>query len=168
MMEATPQSTAPFNSPIEVGLRAVSILYHSFPDGYPLDRLVVFDYLVIHSDDIPDGPPGLHPKTPHRSGELLVRRDVLEQGLLLYESRGLVERVFQDSGVYYVATERSAAFLDTLTSAYVLDLRDRAKWAVSTYGGVPQDNLDRFVRDHLGKWGAEFEWGSVLWTEDDV
>lgn len=44
-------------------------------------------------------------------GELLVRRAVLEQGLLLYQSRGLVERRYTEGGLMFAATERTAAFL---------------------------------------------------------
>ena len=87
-------ATSPFNSPLEVGLRALIVLTESHPVAHSLQRLTVLDYLVVHLDDAPDGPPGLHPQTPYRAGELLLRRGVLEQGLLLYQSRGLVERRF--------------------------------------------------------------------------
>lgn len=54
---------SPFNSPVESGLRALVLLYSLFPTSASLQRLVVFDYLLIHSDDVPDGPEGLHPRT---------------------------------------------------------------------------------------------------------
>jgi len=91
MMGYSYRFIAPFNGPIEIGLRAISILNDAYPSGYSLQRLIIFDYLSVHSDDISGGPTGLHPKTPHRSGELLVRRDVLQKGLLLYMGRGLAE-----------------------------------------------------------------------------
>ncbi len=81
--------TEPFNGPIEIGLRAVVVLCEAYLQAMSLQRLVIFDYLMVHSDDLPNGPPGLHPKTPRRSGELLVRRQVLQDGLLLFQSRGL-------------------------------------------------------------------------------
>jgi len=164
--EATTRFTAPFNGPVEIGLRALSILNEAFPEAYSLQRLVVFDYVVVHSDDLPGGPPGLHPKTPHRSGELLVRRGVLHTGLLLYQSRGLVERRFDQSGVFFVATEHSAAFLDALGSDYALSLRQRARWLVAEYGVLSDSQLQDLVRDNIGKWGTEFEMESVLWEEE--
>lgn len=75
--------------------------------------------LSVHSDDAPGGPVGLHPQTPNRGGELLVRRDTLRQGLMLYQSRSLLERRFEQSGLYFVATERSGSFLDALDAEYV-------------------------------------------------
>ena len=156
----------PFNGPIEIGLRALTVLNDAFPAAYSLQRLVIFDYLVVHSDDVPDAPAGLHPQTPHRGGELLVRRGVLQEGLLLYQSRGLVERRFEDAGVFFAATEQSASFLDTLSTEYVLGLRERAAWLVDTFGHMREADLEQLVRDHLGEWGAEFAMESVLWTEE--
>jgi hypothetical protein len=165
MSEPKHERLDPFNSPIEIGLRALAILSEAFPASYSLQRLVILDYLSVHSDDIPDGPEGLHPKTPHRSEELLVRRKVLEKGLLLYQSRGLIERQFTEYGVYYAGTERSAAFLDALSAEYTLRLRERAGWLAARFGEMPDHELDKLVKQHLGIWGAEFVMESVLWEE---
>ncbi len=149
-----------------MGLRCLAILNEAHPAGYSLQKLVVFDYLAVHSDDAPGGPAGLHPQTPNRGGELLVRRDTLRQGLMLYQSRGLVERQFAQSGFYFSATDRSGGFLDTLDAKYVVDLRLCAGWVVSSFGEFSDDELTAFVEEHIGTWGAEFELSSVLWTEE--
>lgn len=159
-------SLSPFNGPVEIGLRALAILSDAFPMAYSLQSLVIFDYLVVHSDDIPGGPAGLHPQTPDRSGELLVRRSSLNEGLLLYQSRGLVERHFETDGVYYGATEQTADFLDTLTAQYILWLRDRASWLIGAYGNMSEGALQALVREHQGQWGAEFRTDAELWTEE--
>lgn len=112
---------APFNGPIEIGLRAISILSEAYPTGYSLQRLIICDYLSVHSDDIIGGPKGLHPKTPHRSSELLVRRDVLQKGLLLYMGKGLAVQQFQKNGITYAATEETGSFLDMLHT--IIDVR---------------------------------------------
>lgn len=154
----------PFNGPIEIGLRALVILTEAFPAAYSLQRLVISDYLVVHSDDA-DGPQGLHPQTPRRSGELLVRRESLQQGLLLYQSKGLIERRYEPDGIMFAATEASAAFIDVLESQYVSDLRSRAEWFNSRFRGMADKELNDFVKTRLGDWGAEFEFESVLWEE---
>lgn len=156
----------PFNGPIEIGLRALTLLREAFPSPYSLQRLVVSDYFLVHSDDLPDGPPGLHPKTPHRGGELLVRRAVLEQGLMLYQSRGLLERHYTEAGVMFAATERTAAFLDALSSNYATQLRDRAAWLVSLFGDAAEGELLKIANSQVGEWGAEFTMESVLKVED--
>lgn len=160
--------SVPFNGALEIGLRSLTILTDAYPSSYSLQRLVVLDYLLIHSDDIPGGPAGLHPKTPHRGSEILVRRNAIQAGLVLYQSRGLVERIYQDGGVYFSATERSAAFLDVLSAPYIQGLRERAIWVVENYGLLADPELDKIARDYIGEWGAEFTMESVLWEEEDV
>lgn len=153
---------APFNGAVEIGLRALCVLAAAFPAAHSVHRLTVFDYLVVHSDDLPDGPPGLHPQTPYRGGEILARRGILQDGLLLYESRGLIERRFADDGMYYAATDSSAAFLDALSADYVEDLRHRARWVVDDLGELDDNALGAFVHEHIDEWGAEFAMQSVL------
>ncbi|MGE4070324.1 MAG: ABC-three component system middle component 2 [Lysobacterales bacterium] len=157
---------SPFNGPVEIGLRALCVLTTAFPEAYALQRLVVFDYFLVHSDDIEGGPEGLHPQTPHRGGEILVRRGVLQDGLTLYESRGLIERVYKDGGIFFAATDKSADFLDTLCTAYLKGLRERADWVVDSFGLLDDAELDAMVRNNIGTWGAEFAMESVLWTEE--
>lgn len=166
MTRTTERYIEPFNGPLEIGLRTISILNEAYPEAYSLQRLVIFDYLVVHSDDIEGGPKGLHPQTPHRSGELLVRREAIQKGLYLYMSRNLVQRRFEGTGVYYSATEHTSAFLDVLVSEYICVLRERAEWLVSCLGEKPDEQLEAFVRSHIDKWGAEFEMESVLWSEE--
>ena len=161
-----PVVPAPFNSPIEIGLRALMMLTEAFQVTYGLQTLVVYDYMLVHSDDIPGGPSGLHPKTPHRSGELLVRRAVLQQGLTLYESRGLLCRHYRHSGVAWGATERSAIFVDSLDTEYVVALGERAAWLIEEYGHSSSADLAALVSHNLGEWGAEFEMESILTGEE--
>ncbi|MBZ4329738.1 MULTISPECIES: ABC-three component system middle component 2 [Myxococcaceae] len=156
----------PFNGPVEIGLRALCVLTAAYPTSYALQRLVVFDYLLVHSDDVPGGPAGLHPRTPHRGGEILVRRGVLQDGLSLYESRGLILRAYQEGGIFFSATDRSGGFLDTLSSEYLKGLRSRADWVVDSFGLLDGTELDAMIRESIGTWGAEFAMESVLWAEE--
>ena len=67
-----------FNTPIESGLRMLILLADAAPTGCDLQRLAIYDYLLVHSDDVTGGPPSLHPPSPFRSGELLVRGELLQ------------------------------------------------------------------------------------------
>jgi hypothetical protein len=75
-------AAATFNGVLEAGIRAVTMLGASFPRKYDLQRLVAYDYLLVHTADV-GGPDSLHPTTPLQSAALLVRRPLVEQGLLL-------------------------------------------------------------------------------------
>jgi hypothetical protein len=91
----------------------------------------------------------------------------LQEGLALYESRGLIERVYRDGGIFFAATDKSAEFLDALSTDYLTRLRGCADWLVEHFGLVDDAELGEKVRDRIGTWGAEFSMESVLWTEAD-
>lgn len=160
-------SVSPFNSSVELGFRALVLLNETYPQEFSLRHLVIFDYLMVHSDDIDGGPDGLHPRTPYRSGELLVRREPLQDGLLLFHSRGLIEKRYRETGVFYAASDRTESFLAVIEAEYCSRLTSRAQWVASAFDGVPLQSLENLVNTNLGRWGAEFEMAAVLWSETD-
>ena len=62
-----PEAVQTFNSPIETGVRALILLAESYPDQLDLQRILEFDYIMVHTGDV-DGPPSIHPALPLRSG----------------------------------------------------------------------------------------------------
>ena len=60
-----------------------------------------------------------------RSGELLVRRGLIESGLRLMMSRSLVRRELHVQGFLYGAEDSAASFLDNMNSPYIAALRNR-------------------------------------------
>ena len=86
---------SPFNSPLETGVRSLIILTAAFPHAQDLQHLVFFDYLTVHSGDVEglESPESLHAPLPMRAGELTVRKGLIERGLFLMMSRGLVEHL---------------------------------------------------------------------------
>ena len=162
--EKSGPSPGPFNSALESSLRALCLLYEAFPDAYDTQRLVFFDYLVVHSGDVEDGPESLHPATPFRSNEWVVRRRLVDQGLRLLMQRGLVRPEFHDTGILFSASEAAGAFVACLSEGYTEQLRERAKWVISTFGLTEEAELNDYFTRHLDRWGAEFEvlgnWGS--------
>jgi hypothetical protein len=146
----------PFNSPLETGVRSLAILVAAFPTAFDLQRLVEMDYLVVHSGDV-DGPHSLHAPLPLRAGELLVRRGLIENGLLLMMSRDLVQRVPKDDGFNYLAGETAAPFMSSLTSEYSRQLMDRASWAVSRFENVSTEDIRRITHRVFEKWSSQFQ-----------
>jgi hypothetical protein len=145
-----------FNSPLEAGVRTVCILTPAHPQGFDVQRLVAFDYLVVHSGDI-GGPESLHPQLPHRSAELLVRRRVVERGIHLMHHRRLVERQVEATGIHYRAGELAATFLSALTAPYATGLRERAQWVVDHFGGMDDETLRHTMGRFFGRWIEEFQ-----------
>ncbi len=149
-------SSMPFNSPLETGVRSLAILVAAFPTAFDLQRLVEMDYLVVHSGDA-DGPQSLHAPLPLRAGELLVRRGLIENGLLLMMSRGLVQRIPKDDGFNYLAGETAAPFMSSLTAEYSRQLMDRACWAVSRFENVSTADVRRITHRVFEKWSSQFQ-----------
>jgi hypothetical protein len=145
-----------FNGPLEAGLRAVAILGSAHPRSFDLQRLVAFDYLLVHTGDI-GGPASLHPPTPLQSAELLVRRKLVERALLLMMTRDLVEREFVSDGIRYRAGENAVPFLSSLASEYLRQLIQRAAWLVRELGDKSEADFRAVMRRFFEKWVEEFQ-----------
>jgi len=158
MDEAVTQTRKPatFNGPLEAGLRAVAILGAAHPRSFDLQRLLAFDYLLVHTGDI-GGPESLHPPTPLHSAELLVRRNLVERALLLMMSRNLVERDFVSDGIRYRAGENTVPFLSSLVSDYLAQLKRRAAWLVKELGDKSEADFRAVMRKFFEKWVEEFQ-----------
>lgn len=148
--------TLAFNSPLETGIRSLAILTAVFPRTLDLQYLVSFDYLTLHSGDV-GGPESLHAPLPLRSGELTVRRVLIERGLLLMMSRGLIERVVSPNGFQFIAAESASAFLSMLSSQYILKLQERADWVAATFGESSLEELHARERHFFGQWATQFQ-----------
>jgi hypothetical protein len=150
------EMATPFNSPLETGVRSLTILTAVFPRALDLQRLVDFDYLVVHSGDA-GGPESLHAPLPLRSGELLVRRGLIESGLLLMMSRGLVERTVSPEGFQYLATDNAGAFISALSAPYLERLKHRAGWVADTFGDATDEELRTITERFFEEWSTQFQ-----------
>jgi hypothetical protein len=145
-----------FNTPFELGLRMVYLLVALRPHGADLQKLVLLDYAVIYSKDV-GGPDSLHTPVPFRNAELFSRRSRIEQGLYLMSTRGLIEVIFDERGMTYIAGPTSLIMVGSLSSNYWRALKDRCAWAARQFGEIDSSKLLEIFskRGHL--WGAELE-----------
>lgn len=153
-----------FNSPLEVGLRTLIVLAE-VNDWCDLQRLTIYDYFLLHSSDIEHGPASLHPPSPFRSGELAVKRDVIQKGLQLLLSKGLVESSFDELGIRFKAKLVARPFLDYFDSSYAKRARGIATWIASKFQRMDDAELQRVVNERIGKWGSEFVGETIIEEE---
>lgn len=152
-------SSAPalFNSPLETGVRAIVVLNAAFPRAFDVTEITWFDHLVVHTGDI-GGPPSLHPDVPQRSGELLVRRRLVEESLLVMRRLHLVEFVPNgDIGLLYRASDESVGIIELLRTPYSVALRDRAEWLATNVLSRSRPELEDLVAERIGRWRIEFQ-----------
>jgi hypothetical protein len=155
-MSTTTQYGVTFNSPLEAGVRAVGTLVAAYPATFDLYQLVAFDYLVVHTGDV-GGPESLHPRIPLRSAELLVRRKLVEKGLMLMMSKGLVVRHIRGDGISYQAGEMAGTFISSLTAPYLKGLWDCSQWVVDRLGHLSGLQLKEFIAQFFNQWVEEFQ-----------
>lgn len=141
---------------MESGLRSLTLLVAGYPTHYDLERLVIYDYLLVHSGDIENGPKSMHPDTPHRSGEVLIKRPIIEGGLKNMIAKGLIGATYSESGITYSATEVSSPFLDSLQTSYTLNMIRIADWVIEVFGEYEIQELKELVNGNLNVWGSEF------------
>lgn len=155
MSEKLHSNVTVFNSALETGVRSLVILSASYPNVLDLQRIVDFDYLVVHSGDV-DGPESLHPPLPMREGELLVRREIIESGLSLMMSRGLITRIAGADGIVYQASDYTKPFVDSLATPYMRSLMKRANWVAATFGNMDTTELHNLINSFFDKWTTQF------------
>lgn len=146
----------PFNSPLETGVRSLTILFAAFPSSFDLQKLIEMDYLVVHSGDA-GGPKSLHAPLPLRVGELLVRRGLIENGLNLMISRGLIEKISTTEGFNYIAGENAAPFIQSLTTNYSLQLKERAQWVVEQFQNASTQEIKNITNKLFQQLSSQFQ-----------
>ena len=152
-MAETAVTTRTFNTPLEAGLRTL-FLMSTGTRAFDSQRLVILDYILVHSADL-GGEPSLHPEAPSQKGELLVRRQLIQDGLALMRSRDLLDRRFSSRGITYRATKAGRHVADQFDSDYARLLRDRARWVIDNFGGLSDHQLSEALKEHIGDWDEE-------------
>jgi hypothetical protein len=154
---AEPTGSAPlFNSTLETGVRTVVILDAMHPRAFDLAHLTWFDHLVVHTSDI-DGPKSLHPDIPQRTGELLVRRRLVEDGVKLMRRLHMIEAEISEGGITYHASEDASAFVEALRTEYSTEMKACAVWLASFVGRTKDSDLAELISRRIGRWAVEFQ-----------
>jgi hypothetical protein len=151
-----PSPVLTFNGPLEAGVRALAILGVAYPRDFDLQRMVAFDYLLVHTSEL-GGPDDLHPHTPIRTPATEVRRKVVQNALHLMMTRDLIERVVTANGIRFCAGEMAASFLDALQSSYIIELKRRATWLVQHLADYGDKEFDDLMRRFFDQWVVEFQ-----------
>jgi hypothetical protein len=151
----SPNEVRLFNSPLETGIRALVILNAAHPMMFDLSQMTWFDHLVVHTGDI-GGPESLHPDLPHRSGELLVRRRIIEQSLTLMRRLHLVDIVADSDGILYQASDEVYPFVELMRTPYARAMKERARWLAENVCTMGAASIKELVAEKIGRWEVEF------------
>lgn len=145
-----------FNSPIEIGLRTLFILFQFKPEALSIDKLICFDYFLIHAGDVSKEQVSIHPKYPFRSTEIIVKREILMMAVKLLVSKELVTVKFSNQGILYEITSIGCRSLDYFESSYADELRKVSEWLYDRYSNFSEEQLFDVIHANIQKWGNEF------------
>lgn len=144
------------NSPIEFGLRALVLLSQIENEGIDIDRLLIYDYLLTNSGEFNVKLPSLHAETPYKYSKLMVKREVLKEGVKIFSNHGLIDVILIDSGIYYKKSSYTDAFLDNMTSKYKQKLVDIAKWIIEDVHYKNESKIEEEINSKILQYGIEF------------
>lgn len=144
-----------FNSPLEIALRLLFV-FNRTSKALDLQRLIYYNYLLVHSSDVPKGPKSIHADLPRRSSEMLVNRTVVKRGLTLLLLKDLISVQYDANGILYAKGVNTEHFVNFLNSSYSEELINRADWLCSKFDSLSDDDLSNFMKSNIGKWGSEF------------
>ncbi len=156
MSEQTDGTPRLFNSVFETGVRAIFVLVSVYPESLDLEDLVALDHLVVHAEDV-GGPKSLHPATTTHATEMLVRRELVYDGLLLMQARSLVDRLANSEGIFYRAGDEARNFVAYLTSPYFKQLAEAARFLASLRTSLGKPAFYELVEDQLERWAIQFQ-----------
>lgn len=148
----------PFNSTLETGIRALVVLEAFHPRRCDLLEMTWLDHLVVHTGDLDghDAPHSLHPDLPNRTGELLVRRQLVEKSLQLMQRVHLVDVFETEDGIAFGASEDAPSYLDLLQAPYSLALKERARWMAERFAGLNTDEMRALIETRIDRWTTYF------------
>lgn len=163
-MTTSSRRISPFNSPFETGFRSTCLLAVDLGVSLDLQQLSAFDYLVVHTGDFESAPPSLHPQNPTRNGELVIRRQLVERGLQLMESKNLIQKKPTSDGFTYSATELAEVVVSSMQAPYIVLLRERANWIVKNYLQYEANAFPIVFNRAFGQWTTEFQFEEISLT----
>lgn len=156
MSEVATSSPRLFNSEVETGIRSLVLLDAAYPRCFDLGTLTLLDHLVVHTRDI-GGPESLHPSIPQRTGELLIRRQLVEAGLLLMRRLHLVDVRATDNGLFYIAGDDAESIVSLMRSQYSMGLKNRASWLIDYVGRRDLAEFGAEIARYVDRWATEFQ-----------
>jgi len=145
-----------FNTPLEYALRSLFLIKYAGNIGIDLDRLIAYDYLLLNTGDIDNAPESIHPAIPFRSAQLLIKREIIQKGLSILLSKGLINIQFTKKGFLYYPNQLTEVFLGYFETEYAELLENRANWVINSFNNYNSKQLERFISKNLDKWGGEF------------
>ncbi|CEI82956.1 ABC-three component system middle component 2 [Oceanobacillus oncorhynchi] len=149
------------NSTLETALRILMLLRNMPDNQLDIDEILLLDYYVLHINDFNSKMESLHPSIPNRENEILVRRKIIQQSILLLDSRNLLTTNYTSSGIRYSSNQLTISFVDYLETPYA----EKIKTNISKVNEKSKIELVEEIKKHIYNnpkfWLNEFEYSNT-------
>lgn len=150
------RNTKLFNSPMEIGLRTLFVLNQFGEIALSIDKLIFFDYFLIHAGDISKKQKSIHPKYPFRSSEIIIKRELLNSAIMQLVRKELIEIHYQHDGIFYTISNIGRSLINYFESEYAELLNESSQWIYKNYKDKTEEELQASFKRNMKKWGGEF------------
>lgn len=150
-----------------MGIRVLVLLERSIITKHTLQRLCVYDYILLHAGDIDLSQSNIHPSHPYRSSEYPIKFQIIEKAIYLLISRKLLDVYADKDGITYGSNVRTKWFLSAFESEYVKKLKRTAEWINAKYSGSTDEELSLLMKHKITKWGDEFK-NQILFDSEGI
>lgn len=152
------------NSNLEIALRLLVIM-KIYRKPIERDRLIAYEYFVIHSGDIENAPSSIHPDIPYRASVYISNHQTISDALNILLSKELISLNTDSRRFDYQISGVGNKFIYYMTSEYYKVLSNMASWVCSHFDNYSISELNKYIEKNIGKWGNEFTKESILKQE---
>lgn len=150
-----------YNTPVEIGVRLLMILVKSEVE-VDFDKLLVLDYLSLHSNVINDEFKSLHPDNPCHGLEIYSKIDVSKNAINLLISKGLIDIRFTSEGIAYSSNSISEYFLSFFEGEYYNELEENIERIINKFNLWDSNKLQDYIFKNIGKWNGNIRNLSII------
>lgn len=150
------------NTPLECALRILIILSENRTDFFDIEKLGYYDYLCVNLRDYSESHISLHPQSPYRTGEILIKRPLVKTAIKVLVQKGLVNITYNSSGFGIAANEFSQYFLSQIQSEYALKFTESTKIASKLLDGKTNEDLRTFFETFSKNYDEKYMNESIL------
>jgi hypothetical protein len=145
-----------FNTPEEVGVRIVFILSEC-KLGMSIQRIMYYDYFSLHIHDIDNSLKSLHPSNQGHSSEIVVKRELIMQGIKFALNKGLIDIEYTEEGIFYKRNKITERFIKIFESEYINKYKKNTFIIHQRFNKYSDEELDKYIIKNIGEWVGEFE-----------
>lgn len=136
-----------FNTPFEIGLRAMLILAATRSRGMTIDRITAYDFMTIYGSDFGVSEKNLHGINHFSFSELTSRRAVCSEGVKSFVLDGLITVKRGKGGFTYSLSPSGKKYIEKLDSDYKEQYTQVVNEVHMKYGRQTDTALMKLIND---------------------